>query len=44
MPNVIFFYQQKTSIFKELINIIATRPFGQGVGIFRAEPDNNIKR
>jgi hypothetical protein len=44
MPNVIFFNQQKTSIFKELINIIVTRPFGQGVGIFRAEPDDNIKR
>jgi hypothetical protein len=28
---------QKASIFNRLINIIATRPLGQGFGIFRAK-------
>jgi hypothetical protein len=43
MPNVISLFQQNTSIFKGLINIVATRPFGQGVGIFRAQHDKNIR-
>jgi hypothetical protein len=37
MLNVYFSFWKNTSVFKELINIHASRPIGQGVGTFRAE-------
>jgi hypothetical protein len=44
MHNFYFSFWQNISVFKRLINILATRPIGQGVGTFRAKTDKKMIR